>query len=83
MRTNRIKFIAIILFVLPLITIAALRVTPTSVAAKTADDPAETVLKGKKGDKPPFMPGFEAKGMTADEAKSMVTYMKSQRATAN
>jgi mono/diheme cytochrome c family protein len=112
MRTNRIKFIAIILFVLPLITIAALKVTPTSVAAKTADDPAvtykakcaachtaavtkffdptkadaeltETVLKGKKGDKPPFMPGFEAKGMTADEAKSMVTYMKSQRATAN
>jgi mono/diheme cytochrome c family protein len=51
--------------------------------AKTEDELVQTVLKGKKGEKPPFMPGFEAKGMAAEEAKGLVTYMKSLRATAN
>jgi mono/diheme cytochrome c family protein len=51
--------------------------------AKTDDELVEAVLKGKKGEKPPFMPGFEAKGMTAEEAKGLVTYMKSLRAPAN
>lgn len=39
----------------------------------------EIVLKGKKGEKPPFMPGFEAKGMTNDEAKALVDYMRKLR----
>jgi mono/diheme cytochrome c family protein len=51
--------------------------------AKTDDELVQTVLKGKKGEKPPFMPGFETKGMAADEAKGLVTYMKSLRAPAN
>jgi hypothetical protein len=41
------------------------------------------ILKGKKGEKPPFMPAFEAKGITEDDAKALVTYMKGLRAPAN
>ena len=41
------------------------------------EEQIQIVLKGKKGEKPPYMPGFEAKGMTAEEAKALVTYMKS------
>jgi mono/diheme cytochrome c family protein len=37
----------------------------------------EIVLKGKKADKPPNMPAYEAKGITADQAKALVAYMKS------
>jgi mono/diheme cytochrome c family protein len=112
MTTNRTKLFAIIFFVLPLLMIAAFKVTPVKVAANNADDPAtkfaasckmchtakaekffdatkaddvlvEVIMKGKKGDKPPAMPGFETKGMTADEAKGLVTYMKTLRAPAN
>ena len=36
----------------------------------------EIVLKGKKPEKPPNMPGYETKGITADQAKAMVAYMK-------
>lgn len=45
--------------------------------AKADEAHIETILKGRKGDKPPFMPGYEAKGMTADEAKAIVGHMKS------
>jgi len=112
MNSNRVKLIAIILFALPVLAIAFFKVTPVTVTATGADDPAvtykakcamchtakaekafdpakadaelvEIVLKGKKGEKPPFMPGFEAKGMTAEEAGALVTYMKSLRAPAN
>ncbi len=51
--------------------------------AKADEDLAQIILKGKKGEKPPPMPGFETKGMTADEAKALVTYMKALRAPAN
>jgi len=44
--------------------------------AKTDEEHVQTILKGKKGDKPPFMPAFETKGMTEDEAKAMAAYMK-------
>ena len=44
--------------------------------AKTDEAHVEVILKGKKGSKPPFMPAFEAKGMTADEAKALVAYMR-------
>ena len=43
-----------------------------------ADDAlVEIVLKGKKPEKPPNMPAYEAKGITADQAKALVAYMKS------
>jgi|SRR5690349_14063939 len=41
------------------------------------DQMVQFVLKGKKAEKPPNMPGYEAKGITADQAKALVTYMKS------
>ncbi|MEK6336290.1 MAG: cytochrome c [Acidobacteriota bacterium] len=37
----------------------------------------EIVLKGKKPEKPPNMPGYEAKGLTPEQAKAMVDYMRS------
>ena len=41
------------------------------------EEMAEIVLKGKKPEKPPNMPGYEAKGLTADQAKAMVCFMRS------
>lgn len=40
------------------------------------DQMVETILKGKKVEKPPNMPNFEAKGVTADQAKALIRYMK-------
>jgi mono/diheme cytochrome c family protein len=48
-------------------------------ATKADDVLVETVLKGKKLDKPPNMPGYEEKGVTADQAKALVAFMKSQK----
>jgi mono/diheme cytochrome c family protein len=48
-------------------------------ATKGDDDLIGTVLKGKKMEKPPNMPGFEEKGITADQAKALVAFMKSQK----
>lgn len=39
---------------------------------------AETILKGRKASRPP-MPGFEAEGMTADNARALVAHMKKLR----
>lgn len=39
----------------------------------------EIILKGKKMEKPPHMPGYEAKGMTTEEAKALAGYMRSLR----
>jgi mono/diheme cytochrome c family protein len=57
--------------------------------AEKAYDPAMpqeeqilAVLKGKKAEKPPNMPAFEPKGMTADEAKALVEYMQALRKSA-
>jgi cytochrome c553 len=36
----------------------------------------DAILKGKKGEKPPFMPAYEPKGVTADQAKALVNHMK-------
>ena len=41
------------------------------------DQMVESILKGKKAEKPPNMPGFEEKGITADQAKALLAYMKS------
>lgn len=46
-------------------------------ATKADDVLIEAVLKGKKLEKPPNMPAFEEKGITADQAKALVAYMKS------
>ena len=105
MRTNRVKFFAIIFFAVPLMLLAVFSTSPAKVAAYVSDEPAaeykakcamchtataskffdpakadehhvQAVLKGQKGEKPPFMPGFEAKGMTEDTAKGLVAYMR-------
>jgi mono/diheme cytochrome c family protein len=47
------------------------------------EEQVEIILKGKKGEKPPYMPGFEAKGMTAEQAKALAEHMKSLRTPAN
>lgn len=39
----------------------------------------EIVLKGKKAEKPPHMPGYEEKGMTKEQAQKLVTYMRQLR----
>ena len=40
-------------------------------------DLVQFVLKGKKPEKPPNMPAYEDKGITEDQAKALVGYMKS------
>src|SRR5215510_15102461 len=37
----------------------------------------EIILKGKRAEKPPNMPAYDAKGLTTDQAKAMVDYMRS------
>jgi mono/diheme cytochrome c family protein len=46
---------------------------------KTKADEAltQTVLDGKAAEKPPNMPAFKEKGISADQAKALVGYMKS------
>ena len=48
-------------------------------ATKADDVLIDTVLKGRKMEKPPNMPSFEEKGFTADQAKALVGFMKSQK----
>ena len=48
-------------------------------ATKADDELIQTVLKGKKLEKPPNMPAYEEKGITADQAKALITFMKSQK----
>jgi mono/diheme cytochrome c family protein len=50
-------------------------------ATLTDEQMVEIVLKGKKGEKPPNMPAYEAKGVTADQAKAFVAHMKQLHAT--
>jgi mono/diheme cytochrome c family protein len=44
--------------------------------AKADDEMVNAILKGIKGEKPPFMPAFEAKGITADQARALAAHMK-------
>ena len=46
----------------------------------TDDQLIEVVLKGKKAAKPPHMPGYAEKGVTADQAKALVEHMKQLKA---
>src|SRR5829696_9698783 len=50
--------------------------------AISQDKQIEAILKGKKAEKPPNMPAFEPKGMTADDAKALVEYMKALKTPA-
>ncbi len=49
--------------------------------AKNDNELVQIILKGKKGEKPPYMPGYEEKGMKNDEALGLVGYMKGLRNT--
>jgi mono/diheme cytochrome c family protein len=46
------------------------------------DQLVEIVLKGKKGEKPPYMPAYETKGVSPEQAKAFVTYMKELKGAA-
>lgn len=48
-------------------------------ATKSDEEHIQIILKGKKAEKPPHMPGYEAKGVTAEQAKALLDYMKSLR----
>ena len=48
-------------------------------AAKSDDEHLQIILKGKKAEKPPNMPAYETKGVTPDQAKALLDYMKSLR----
>lgn len=50
---------------------------------KTLDEQTQTILKGKKGEKPPFMPGYETKGYTEKQAKALAAYMLELRTPNN
>ena len=58
----------------------------TKTAAKFFDpalpeeEMVQAILKGKKAEKPPNMPAYEAKPMTEDQAKALVAYMKGLKA---
>jgi mono/diheme cytochrome c family protein len=45
------------------------------------DQMVEAILKGKKVEKPPHMPAYGEKGVTAEQAKALVAYMKQLKAT--
>ena len=40
----------------------------------------DAILKGKKPEKPPNMPAYGEKGVTAEQAKALLDYMKQLRA---
>jgi len=46
---------------------------------RTDDEHVQIILKGKKAEKPPHMPGYEAKGITPEQAKQLLDFMKSLR----
>jgi len=51
--------------------------------AVSIEEQTQIILKGKTAAKPPNMPGFEAKGITAEQAKALAEYMKSLRTPAS
>ncbi len=48
-------------------------------ATKSDDEHVQIILKGKKLEKPPHMPAYGEKGVTAEQAKALLDYMKSVR----
>jgi len=51
--------------------------------AMPIEEQVNAILKGKKGEKPPYMPAFEPKGITAEQAKALAEYMKQLRTPTN
>lgn len=49
-------------------------------ASLTDEQLVDAVLKGKKAEKPPHMPAYAEKGVTADQAKAFVAHMKQLKA---
>lgn len=49
-------------------------------AALTDEQYIDAILKGKKPEKPPNMPAYGEKGVTAEQAKALLEYMKQLRA---
>ena len=45
-------------------------------ATKPDAELVETILKGRKAEKPPNMPSYGDKGITEDQAKALESYMK-------
>ena len=50
-------------------------------ASLTDEQYIDIILKGKKPEKPPNMPAYGEKGVTADQAKALLEYMKQLRST--
>jgi len=46
----------------------------------TDEQLVDVVLKGKKAEKPPNMPAYGEKGVTAEQAKALVDHMKALKA---
>jgi mono/diheme cytochrome c family protein len=49
--------------------------------ALTEEQHLEAIMKGKKPEKPPNMPAYGEKGVTAEQAKALLDYMKQLRTT--
>ena len=47
--------------------------------ALTEEQHLDAILKGKKPEKPPNMPAYGEKGVTSDQAKALLEYMKQLR----
>ncbi len=50
-------------------------------AALTDEQYLDAILKGKKPEKPPNMPAFGERGVTSEQAKALLDYMKQLRST--
>ena len=48
-------------------------------ATLTDEQYLDAILKGKKPEKPPNMPAYGEKGVTAEQAKALLEYMKQLR----
>ncbi|HJP91937.1 MAG TPA: cytochrome c [Pyrinomonadaceae bacterium] len=48
-------------------------------ASLTDEQYLDAIMKGKKPEKPPNMPAYGEKGVTADQAKALLDYMKKLR----
>ena len=48
-------------------------------AALTDEQHLDAILKGKKPEKPPNMPAFGERGVTSEQAKALLDYMKQLR----
>ena len=50
-------------------------------ASLTDEQYLDAILKGKKVEKPPNMPAYGEKGVTADQAKALLEHMKQLRSS--